>query len=739
MLIRKWSLRWILSGAYLVLGLSLMFAFHLFLFKAPHPVLTTQLIHVRQQALNYVALSLDNRLQAWTQEAEFFSRQPTLTQALIDVQGREEYLNQMLSEWPWIASAGQVAVIVWDYQLKVIGRSGDEELLRQLLELDESRFAIDGTGTHQQFFIAADQRVYYLIMLELSLNNEPEGGLAVLFPFDDFWRQLSQNNRDLFVRLLADGQPIHQFGIEDQEAEVFAHPLTEHLNAPKIILQFQVKDYALVHANQVLLSNLWIFGLVIITLVFLLNSWLVVNLLSRPMQRLNQAVKRFNSGRFDEFDLGLGGLEISELSDEFNRVSARLRVMQDKHRETLDALNLLPDGVAILNSQGCFTWINQSGSRLFGTEVGNHLLGRPYDPLLTDFTRQQFADVIIPHLQANVSWKGDIEAVNLKQEKLLLEMVYVRLLNGGIFCLFRDVKEQRQREDLAVSHQDEMMQDAFLAGRVESNQSLLHTIGNALTPLVVEIHDNLSQFRESNTVSWLENALKTLGRHRQANTLQEYLRNDQKGAKLLPFMMRVVGKLREEQQQLNQFLRETMTRMEQLTELIAEEKKPVNKAALVSSFSLEELLVNVLKILKPALDNLHINVLHSVSSDLPRLQMNRNKLMQVFLNLLINSIEAIGERSAKDATCPREIRLSVSLSSGGILNVKIEDTGIGVQPDLQDKLFHAGYSTKENATGMGLHESANTIIALGGQIRFASAGLNQGAQLRFSLPLSAKG
>ncbi|HCH24452.1 MAG TPA: hypothetical protein DE179_09180 [Oceanospirillaceae bacterium] len=111
---------------------------------------------------------------------------------------------------------------------------------------------------------------------------------------------------------------------------------------------------------------------------------------------------------------------------------------------------------------------------------------------------------------------------------------------------------------------------------------------------------------------------------------------------------------------------------------------------------------------------------------------SRNLLMQVLLNLLRNSVEAM-------ATIDNASQIHIQGAdpgehSGGPICVCISDTGPGIEEDKVHLLTQAGYSTKAEHTGNGLHWVANFILSIGGQLQFGRDEQLGGARVSVYLP-----
>ncbi len=79
--------------------------------------------------------------------------------------------------------------------------------------------------------------------------------------------------------------------------------------------------------------------------------------------------------------------------------------------------------------------------------------------------------------------------------------------------------------------------------------------------------------------------------------------------------------------------------------------------------------------------------------ELPKVKCNLARLNQVFLNLLLNAVQAIEEKG--------EIKIETSHAQGKV-QISISDTGYGIEPKLQAQIFEPFFTTKKNGQSMGL-------------------------------------
>jgi signal transduction histidine kinase len=145
---------------------------------------------------------------------------------------------------------------------------------------------------------------------------------------------------------------------------------------------------------------------------------------------------------------------------------------------------------------------------------------------------------------------------------------------------------------------------------------------------------------------------------------------------------------------------------------------------------LAQLIEDALRIQMETLQRHGVSVRRELSV-IPKVKVDKHKVLQILINLLSNA------RHALDARPEGQRHLWVRLGvEGAVARIQVVDDGMGIAPEVRGKLFAHGFTTHKDGHGFGLHSSALAAQILNGRLTLESDGPGKGAVATLELPLT---
>jgi signal transduction histidine kinase/PAS domain-containing protein len=143
-----------------------------------------------------------------------------------------------------------------------------------------------------------------------------------------------------------------------------------------------------------------------------------------------------------------------------------------------------------------------------------------------------------------------------------------------------------------------------------------------------------------------------------------------------------------------------------------------------------ELIREMIVLLRSEANRYSISIRTELAENLPKIMADRVQLQQVFLNLMLNGIDAMKEMSGGS-----ELTIKSETKDGEMM-ISVRDTGVGLPTEQAEQIFRAFFTTKDKGTGMGLPISRSIIESHGGRL-WATGTSGRGATFQFTLPATA--
>jgi K+-sensing histidine kinase KdpD len=119
-----------------------------------------------------------------------------------------------------------------------------------------------------------------------------------------------------------------------------------------------------------------------------------------------------------------------------------------------------------------------------------------------------------------------------------------------------------------------------------------------------------------------------------------------------------------------------------------------------------------------------------LAGELPHVRADRVQLQQVLLNLIVNALDAMKPVTDR----PHVLRIETKHHEKRAVLVRVQDSGVGLNPKGTEQLFETFYTTKPDGLGMGLSICRSIIEGHGGRL-WAEPNEGAGATFQFTLPI----
>lgn len=287
-----------------------------------------------------------------------------------------------------------------------------------------------------------------------------------------------------------------------------------------------------------------------------------------------------------------------------------------------------------------------------------------------------------------------------------------------------DVTERVCAEQLEYGNQQKLRESSHQAGMAEIASGVLHSVGNVVNSLGIA---NATIRRDLKTLrlEQLEQATALIRTNRAH--LACFLGEDVRGRNLPDYLpalsTHIVSKVASVQSELDA----VDSLLEHLRDIVSAQQLRAHVGGQRELVDLEELLDATLA--GQMLELSHIQVVRDYE-DLPLVTTDRHKLLLILMNLLNNARDAVLEGTAQPGRVV--IRLSAEADEAVI---RIEDSGVGMSPEVLSHLWRFGFTTKPKGNGFDLHNSANAAREIGATLAAQSEGLNKGSRFILRLPI----
>ena len=421
--------------------------------------------------------------------------------------------------------------------------------------------------------------------------------------------------------------------------------------------------------------------------------------------------------------------------------AARAQAELHERVQVLDAIiRSMADGVVVADAQARFKLFNPSAERI----VGIGMTDRPPDEW-PDIYGVYYPDASTPVPADQLPVVRAIRGERVDGQELFIRNPGVpdgAFINvnasplrdeagrvvGGV-TVFRDVSARRMQE--------EALTQAFALGRLEVIDTVMHNIGNAINSVATGVDTLHGWFQDNELMRRFGRLVDLVAAHDR--DWIAWLEHDAQGRQLRPFLLALVRDLTGEHEKLVGTAARVRERVRHIVDIIRTQAAFTNGTVERKLVDLPATIRDAVKVVQESLGQRGVAIEVDCSRAPREMVVQESRFQQMLVNLLRNAMEATDERAARGEDDPGwrpGIRvLAYRGEQENTLVIDVSDNGIGIDPSDFNSVFNAGYTTKKEGTGLGLHSAANFVIGSGGSIRPLSDGIGHGATLRVTLRL----
>jgi NO-binding membrane sensor protein with MHYT domain len=290
-----------------------------------------------------------------------------------------------------------------------------------------------------------------------------------------------------------------------------------------------------------------------------------------------------------------------------------------------------------------------------------------------------------------------------------------------------DVTEQVQQEERRLELQMQLRDVSRRAGMAEVATGVLHNVGNVLNSLGVSATLVLAGLRDSR-VGNVRRVAQLLSE--QGDRVGNFLENDPRGREVRGYLTNLGENLCAENRALHADTQAILVHVEHIAKIVAAQQSYARRGGVTEEVDVAELVDNAIAL--NFTDSTDVTVTRDYQFA-PRLTLDRHKMIQILGNLLSNARHALRDQTQGQ----RVLTVRIRAITPGSFAIDVEDSGIGIETAVLQRLFEFGFTTKKEGHGFGLHASANLAKELGGELSAQSDGPGRGARFSLRVPLSA--
>lgn len=505
---------------------------------------------------------------------------------------------------------------------------------------------------------------------------------------------------------------------KDKEADVYLKIAHEEAMVPIIehITDSQVKPAMEKIISEIRETIVIVAAISICALLFALCiGFLISRTVYLPIKKLEKAASKIGRGNLNaEIDFSFKKDEIGSLAEYFKRMAVNLKETMVSRNYIDNILNTSGDAIRVIDSDFNVIMMNKAMRNLLGREERRFEKIKCYEQFSGPFCRTEgctLKRILNGEKRVEVETYKVIKGAGGEDEKMVIRLMATPLVeNNKIIGIVESIQNISERKKMEESLRGNLEKLEKMHKSLKSTQEQLirseklASIGRLAAGVAHEIN---------NPIGFIKSNLEIFGEYaeRLAETMknQEGFKNDYKYITT----------------DIKNMLKETAEGVDRIIKIVSELKTFSKKdEGIKTAADLNEVMEGVLKIIRNEIK--YKAELKKEYGRIPSVECDRQQVEQVFMNILLNAVQAIEEKGSI------AIRTYVK---DKYVYAEISDTGRGISEEIKDKIFDPFFTTKRGiGTGLGLSISYDIMKKHNGDIKVESVP-DKGTKFLVSFPI----
>jgi two-component system, LuxR family, sensor kinase FixL len=384
--------------------------------------------------------------------------------------------------------------------------------------------------------------------------------------------------------------------------------------------------------------------------------------------------------------------ELAESIEALLAEIAERKRAEEESRKLASLVENSTDFIGVASLDGKATFVNGSGQAMVGLESDDEAQVEILEYLPPE-DRDWFQQHILPALQRDGTWEGETRFRHFKTDATIPMLQHIFFLKEpvtnrrlALATISRDISQRKRAEEALQKAQTDLAHVTRVSTMGEMAASIAHEVNQPLAAIVT--NGNASLHLLPKDVAGLEDVREAI----------DCMISDAMRAS------------------------EVIKRIRATLKNAAPEKIPLN---------LNETIQETLALAAGELARSQVQVRTKLTASSQPVLGDRVQLQQVMLNLILNGKESMSRPGWQQ----RDLVISTENTRPDEITVAVRDSGPGLDPQDQERLFDTFFTTKKDGIGLGLSISRTIVEAHGGRL-WATTNEEAGATFQFTVPTS---